>query len=126
MLKTKTFASKILGKLSLYSPEFPAALCIYKTTDFGGFVGVYKNNDSDILFFEDAFMIISTSTYIIKYESVLKNLFPEDKTHVKGFFVLVDDSSQVWLPVVGHKDNKLFDAFGVMRFVDRVSKLKRS
>jgi hypothetical protein len=47
-------------------------------------------------------------------------LSPDSKSEIAGLTILQQDGSRCFLPVRGHKAGRFFDAFGVLRFLDRV------
>jgi hypothetical protein len=88
-------------------------------------LGIYRNEPDDIT---DAVLFTTEGLYVnrngswvqLLYRDIDRTLFPDSKSEVKGLKILRRDGSEFWLPVRGSKDGRFYDAFEVLRFLDRV------
>jgi hypothetical protein len=107
------------GKL----PKFVPAGLVVDTTD--KLVGLYA---SDLDELSDIVLFTTTSIYFwhrdqwekVMYDEIQRTIFPPDKTIVTGFTILKKDGNEFWLPVKGVKGGRFYDAFEILRFLDRV------
>ncbi len=78
--------------------------------------------------FSDAIVFTTQGLYVHREKSWLRILYsdierivpPASKTGVTGFGIAKRDGTEVWLPVRGSREGRFYNAFEVLRFVDRV------
>lgn len=88
-------------------------------------IGIYINQSQPHL---DAILITNTAIYIVNgqewnrtaFAEIRKIVFPPSKKDVIGLSVERRDGSAFWLPVAGVVSGRFYDAFEMMRFLDRV------
>jgi hypothetical protein len=89
-------------------------------------VGIYTNDD--VSSFSEAILFTTEGLYLHKderwlpilYSDIARTVPPSSKREVTGFNVLLRNGTEIRLPVIGSKDGRFYDAFEVLRFVDRV------
>ena len=107
------------GKLPDGAPTLPAL------SAGESMVGAYVNDPSA---FSDLVLFSTGGIYVFRVGSwehvpfvkIVRTVAPENKEKVSGFMLQLDDGSSFWVPVTGSKAGRFFDAFEVLRFVDRV------
>lgn len=88
-------------------------------------VGYYVNDPTS---FADLLFSSTSAVYVYRkchwnkllFRDIKKPVGPDTKQDVSGFNLLLCDGEQVWLPVTGSKDGRVFDAFSVLHFLMRV------
>jgi hypothetical protein len=88
-------------------------------------IGAYVNGPTG---FSDLVLFTTNGIYVYrsdkweeaKYRDINRTIAPESKEAVTGFNMLLQDGRNFWLPITGSKSGRFFDAFEVLRFVDRV------
>lgn len=88
-------------------------------------LGIYTDEPTN---FSDAIVFTTQGLHVrrgrswlqILYSDVERAIPPASKIGVTGFGILRRDGAEVWLPVRGSKGGRFYDAFEVLRFVDRV------
>ena len=88
-------------------------------------LGIYANDE---LSFSDAILFTTEGLYLhqnecwrrVLYSDIARPVLPSSKREVTGFSLLLRDGTELHLPVTGSKDGRFYDAFEVLRFVDRV------
>jgi hypothetical protein len=88
-------------------------------------LGIYTDEPTN---FSDAIVFTTQGLHVRREKSWLQILYsdieraipPASKTGVTGFGILRRDGTEVWLPVTGSKGGRFYDAFEVLRFVNRV------
>ena len=124
-------ASRVLGVLEAYrdltagqwSANAPA---LPSFSDGEQLIGAYSNdwekNSELVLFTTKSICVLFNDRkwYVIKFEDIERTIAPNGKENVKGFSLLLRDQSRIWLPIGGSRAGRFFDAFEVLRFVDRV------
>jgi len=87
-------------------------------------LGVYTTDadSSEAILFTTAGMYTFNNKSWLKlsYKEIERTILPESKVEVSGFFIVLRNSEKIWLSVKGSKSGRLYDAFEVARFVDRV------
>ncbi len=131
MIDVRSRVHRILRPLAGFrdlqeSAEWPAALDPKPVLAASETVlGIYTDEPTD---FSDAVVFTTQGLHVRSEKSWLQILYsdieravpPASKTGVTGFGILRRDGSEVWLPVRGSKSGRFYDAFEVLRFVDRV------
>jgi hypothetical protein len=87
-------------------------------------VGVYRNNPIDVreaIFFstEGLYLSNGTSWARVPYSEIERVVPPDTKCEITGFIISLHDGTEFLLPVRGVKSGKFYDAYAVMRFLDR-------
>ena len=88
-------------------------------------VGAYVNDPSA---FSDLVLFSTGGIYVFRvgrwehvpFVKIVRTVAPENKEKVSGFMLQLNDGNSFWVPVTGSKAGRFFDAFEVLRFVDRV------
>jgi len=88
-------------------------------------LGIYANDASSL---SDAILFTTEGLYLhqdkgwlrVLYSDIAQAVLPSSKSKVTGFNLLLRDGIEIRLPVKGSKDGRFYDAFEVLRFVDRV------
>jgi hypothetical protein len=94
-------------------------------------VGAYI---SDRVKFSDLILFTTQAIYVhragrwdgVPLSAITGTRGPASKEEVSGFTLLLNDGGEFWLPVAGSHGGRFFDAFAVLRFVDRVIEDQRS
>jgi hypothetical protein len=124
-------ASRILNALGAYRDltigQWPVdAPALPSFSDGEQLVGAYSNDwgkvSEPVLFTNKAIFVTGEDRTWrpVRFEDIERTVAPSGKEKVKGFSLLLRDQSSVWLPIGGSKAGRFFDAFEVLRFVDRV------
>lgn len=103
-------------------PKLPK---ISKLSDSENCLGIYVNDSATL---SDSVAFSSSGIYVFRsdqwdqigYEDIVRTLVPDSKESVTGFDLLRRDGSKFRVPITGSKGGRFFDAFAVIRFVDRV------
>jgi len=102
-------AKKLRGLVSLDSDE--------------KLIGIYQNNkdfsDNLILITTYGFHILFGAWQFVKFDEIKRVEIPSRKVNVDGFYIELFNGSKVWLPVMGVKNNRFYDAFEFTRFIMR-------
>jgi len=130
MVDAYSRAHRILKPLQHYSDlsqfdTLPAALMPGPMlVDSEQILGVYTTDadSSEAILFTTAGMYTFNNKSWLKlsYKEIERTILPESKVEVSGFFIVLRNSEKIWLSVKGSKSGRLYDAFEVARFVDRV------
>lgn len=88
-------------------------------------LGVYINNVSSL---SDSILFTTKALYVRKderwqrvlYADIERTVLPHSKREVTGFSLLLRNGTEIQLSVTGSKDGRFYDAFEVLRFLDRV------
>jgi hypothetical protein len=132
-IKTSIFirAHRILAKLDSYydlsgdrklpagMPSMPALSAKERS------IGYYIN---DPISFSSLLLFTSLAIYVytgkqwdrVMLREIDHAIAPWSKDHVQGFALALRDGRKLWLPVAGNRAEKYFDAFEVLRYIDRV------
>jgi len=108
------------------NPEWPAALdpkpvLATSETVLGIYTDASETFSDAIVFTTEGLHVRCEKSWLqVLYSDIERAVPPASKTGVTGFTILRRDGSEVWLPVRGSKDGRFYDAFEVLRFVDRV------
>jgi len=88
-------------------------------------VGIYSPENAG---FSDVIVFTTRGLYLrhngdwtkILYEEIDRTKAPLEKKDVRGLTIVCDDGREFWLPVNGLRTGGFYDAFEVLRFLDRV------
>lgn len=88
-------------------------------------LGAYSNdwsNYSDVvLFTSKSIYVLSASGWDgVEFKEIERTVAPSDKKGVTGFSLVLRNHKILWLPIGGSRLGRFFDAFEVLRFVNRV------
>lgn len=88
-------------------------------------LGAYSNdwsNYSDIvLFTTNSIYVLSAGLWSgVAFEQVEGSVAPSNKDNVTGFSLILRDKRTFWLPIGGSRLGRFYDAFEVLRFVNRI------
>ena len=87
------------------------------------FIGIYHNHDDtgDSILFKTRGLVISYNGNIeyLEYEAIDCAKMPDNKCNITGFYIL-SKNKEYWLPVRGNKNHRHFDAFEIIRLIDRI------
>lgn len=88
-------------------------------------IGIYANDESgrldDILFTTEGLYLQGDQSWLrVFYADMDRTVPPSSKKEVTGLGILLRDGTEIWLPVRGSTDGKFYDAFEILRFLDRV------
>lgn len=131
MIDVRSRVHRILRPLAGFrdlqeSPEWPAVLdpkpvLAASETALGIYTDEPMNFSDAIVFTTQGLHVRSEKSWLqILYSDIERAVPPASKTGVTGFGILRRDGTEVWLPVRGSKAGRFYDAFEVLRFVDRV------
>jgi len=125
MVDVRSRVHRILKRLSNFrelsgGSELPLALGASEEA-----VGIYFNDisgfSSAILFTTEGLYLHQDESWLrVLYSDIARTVLPSAKTEVSGFGLLLRDGTEIRLPVRGSRDGRFYDAFEVLRFVDRV------
>ena len=132
MVEVRSRVHRILKPIQnfRYLPEgsgVPQEFCAGLTLDASEeALGIYVNDVSTSS--RDALLVTTESLYLhrdrswqrIPYLSIERTVPPLSKSEVTGFTVLLQDGTEIWLPVRGVRNDRFYDAFEILRFIDRV------
>jgi hypothetical protein len=132
MVEVRSRVHRILRRMPnfTYLPEGSAALpeiCAGLTlSPSEEALGIYVNDVSTSS--REALLVTTENLYLdrnrswlrVPYLSIDRTIPPPSKSEVTGFTVLLRDSTEIWLPVSGVKNDRFYDAFEILRFIDRV------
>jgi hypothetical protein len=102
-----------------------------KRSEFEDLLGVYIN-DKDTL--ENTVVFSDTCIYLFrekKWECILfsdmvRTTFSESKNKITGFELSKKDGSTFWIPITGSKNDRFFDVFQVIRYIDRILEIEKA
>ncbi len=132
---------KLAGILSRSHRTLKALASYHELTSSGGWVprlpsipnlpdgekcfGVYVNDPTTL---SDSVAFSSGGIHVFRsgqwdqigFDDVIRALVPDSKENVTGFDLLQRDGRRYRVPIAGSKGGRFFDAFEVIRFIDRV------
>jgi len=125
-------AHRILNKLSNYRDlsehgKLPIGLPPVPTVSPSEqMIGMYVTDPTsylDTIIFTDSglYLFRDDAWMRILYSDIDHVVFPQYKTEVTGLTIVCRSGSAFWLPVKGSKAGKFYDAFEILRFLDRVN-----
>jgi len=105
--------NNLITKYGLAPERDEKIICLYRDNNI--------DNGSKIIFTDKKIIRIDfQGIYYIKYEDIEHSEPPNLNQVVHGFFLIMKNKTRVWLPVSGRVNNRFYDAFEVIRFIDRV------
>jgi hypothetical protein len=131
MVEIRSRAHRILKPLSNYrdlseDTESTVALPLGLTLSaFEQTLGIYTNEAAN---FSDAIVFTTKGLYLrrdnswaqVLYSDIERTVSTNSKTEITGLTILLRDGGEFWLPVRHTKAGRFYDAFEVLRFLDRV------
>jgi len=114
---------RYLPEGSAAAPEICAGLTLGRSEEA---LGIYVNDVSTPS--SEALLVTTENLYLhqdrswlrVPYLSIERTIPPPSKSEVTGFTVLLRDGTKIWLPVRGVRNDRFYDAFEILRFIDRV------
>jgi hypothetical protein len=101
-----------------------------KRSEFENLLGIYIN---DKITLENTVVFSDACIYVFrekKWECILFGdikwaILPDSKNKITGFELSKKDGSMFWIPITGSKNDHFFDAFEVIRFIDRILEIEK-
>jgi hypothetical protein len=131
MIEVRSRAHRILKPLANYSDltgaELSTALSSApKLSPSEEPIGIYWNQRSNtcdaILFTTDGLYQREPESWRrILYSDIDRAISPSNETNVTGLNILLKDGTEIWLSVKGSARGRFFDAFEVVRFLNRLT-----
>lgn len=138
MVDVRSRAHRILKPLSHYQDlseggelliPLPSPPTLHDPERLLGIYTTLPHEFSDAILFTTAALYVRQNASWLKlpYSEIEHTVPPESKQNVTGFSVKHRNAGEVWITVKGSKAGRFFDAFTVLRFIDRViSDLKKA
>jgi hypothetical protein len=114
---------RYLPEGSAVPPEICAGLTLGPSEEA---LGIYVNDvytssrEALLVTTENLYLHRDRSWLQVPYLSIERTIAPPSKSEVSGFTVLLRDGTEIWLPVRGVRNDRFYDAFEILRFIDRV------
>jgi hypothetical protein len=131
MTEVASRAHRILKPLTAYrdvleNKNWPAGAPAGPTLDDTEYhLGLYINDSINFL---DSILFTNCGLYIfngqvwtrVLYSEIARVISPNGKSEIAGLSILRRDGNEFFLPVRGITANRFYDAFEILRFLDRV------